>query len=279
MLFLIFAALAVYSPHPAYAQMGTPSATDSDAAGGSLRFDYQAEQEFLKLANQARAKAGGPPLAIDNGLTQAARAHAMKMAQQHSLSHQLRGEPPLMERVNASDAHFDSVAENVGLDVSVEGSHQHFLQSRHHRENLLNPAYNLVGFGVVRDGSRLYVTQDFAHGSPAYSQAEAESMVAKQVQNERKKDGYAVLVNTGKPELRSIACSLADQNRIAGPETHALAQHYHVISYMNSSLGSLPKDAAAMLSDPALHSFAVGACFRQNSSTPLGAYWIILLLY
>jgi hypothetical protein len=39
--------------------------------------------------------------------------------------------------------------------------------SQHHRENLLNPDYNVAGFAVVRNGSTIYVTEDFGHGLPS----------------------------------------------------------------------------------------------------------------
>ena len=41
------------------------------------------------------------------------------------------------------------------------------MRSPHHRENLLNPDYNVAGFAVVRIGNMIYVTQDFAHGLPS----------------------------------------------------------------------------------------------------------------
>jgi uncharacterized protein YkwD len=38
------------------------------------------------------------------------------------------------------------------------------MHSPHHRENLLNPDYNVAGFAVVRNGNTIYVTEDFGHG-------------------------------------------------------------------------------------------------------------------
>jgi hypothetical protein len=49
-------------------------------------FDEQAEQQLLEMANQARAKAGAPPLQFDDGLTQAARSHAAAMARDRQLA-------------------------------------------------------------------------------------------------------------------------------------------------------------------------------------------------
>ena len=43
-----------------------------------------------------------------------------------------------------------------------------------HRANLLNPSYNVIGLGVVRNGDRLYIVQDFGHALPNYSAAEVK---------------------------------------------------------------------------------------------------------
>ena len=43
--------------------------------------------------------------------------------------------------------------------ATVEEVHDNLMHSPPHRENLLNPAYNLAGFGVVRSGVSLYALQ------------------------------------------------------------------------------------------------------------------------
>ena len=67
----------------------------------SPSYDPEAEQQLLALANQARVEAGVPPLQMDQGLTQAARAHAAEMVAEQQLSHQFPGEPSLSERIAA----------------------------------------------------------------------------------------------------------------------------------------------------------------------------------
>jgi len=39
--------------------------------------------------------------------------------------------------------------------------HRGFMRSPHHRENLLDPDYEVAGFAVVRNGNMIYVTEDF----------------------------------------------------------------------------------------------------------------------
>src|SRR5215475_802831 len=94
-------------------------------------FDEQAEQRLLEMANQSRAEAGVPPLSFDDGLIQAARAHAAAMAREQQLSHQLNGEPSLPYRLSAASALLlDHAGENVALDVAAEQTHAHLMLSQ-----------------------------------------------------------------------------------------------------------------------------------------------------
>jgi len=133
----------------------------------SAPYDVQAERQLLNLANQARAEASLPPLAIEEGLTRAARKHSTLMASENQLSHDLPGEPSLPERLAAtSSLRLGAEGENVGFAASASEVHQGFMHSPHHRENLLNPEYNVAGFAVVRNGNRVFVTEDFAQSLP-----------------------------------------------------------------------------------------------------------------
>ena len=137
--------------------------------------DAEAERQLFDMANEERAKAGLSPLQMDAGLTEAARQHAAALAAGKQLSHQFPGEPPLTERLAAStELHLERGGENVASAPSVDQVHESLMLSPPHRENLLNAAYNVAGFGVVRSGHTLYVTQDFAEGGVVVSRPRAE---------------------------------------------------------------------------------------------------------
>ena len=158
-------------PNPAAQSAGKatlkPVAANPDIPFRSLEFDSQAEQEILELANHSRQQAGAPSLTMDSGLTHAARVHAQAMLEARQLSHQFDGEPSLPQRLAAATAlQLDQEGENVALDIDPAQAEQHLMLSPPHRANLLNPAYNVVGMGVIRSGDRLYVVQDFGHALP-----------------------------------------------------------------------------------------------------------------
>jgi uncharacterized protein YkwD len=61
--------------------------------------------------------------------------------------------------------HLDAAAENIAYAATVDQAHDVLMHSSAHRENLLNPTYNVGGFSVVRSGSVLYVSEEFGHRS------------------------------------------------------------------------------------------------------------------
>jgi uncharacterized protein YkwD len=145
-------------------------AADPAVISTGVKYDFEAERQLLDWTNQARAQAGLPALRMDEGLTEAARAHAALQASRERLSHQLAGEPSLARRLAASsNLHLDRGGENVAFAPTVDRVHRSLMMSAPHRQNLLNPAFNVAGFGVVRRGYVLYVTQDFAQVRPVYS--------------------------------------------------------------------------------------------------------------
>jgi uncharacterized protein YkwD len=150
-------------------------------------YEFQAEQDLLQLANLSRRQAGVSPLRMDSGLSEAARIHAVTMMEAQKLSHQFSGEATLPQRLAlTTKLQLDQEGENVALDYDAEHGHEHLMLSPPHRANLLNPAYNVVGLGVVRRGDRLYIVQDFGHALPSYSADEVKEKVAAAVAQVRR---------------------------------------------------------------------------------------------
>jgi uncharacterized protein YkwD len=264
----------------ASAKAAQPVSYSSSSISPSPTYDYEAEQELLEMANQVRAQRGAPRLQMDPGLSQAARAHAIAMAQQQQLSHQLSGEASLTQRLAAtSDVRTDRAGENVALGVGVEQVQEHLLQSPAHRANLLNPDFNLAGLAVVRLGAQLYVAQDFAHSMPSYSPDQTDSMVANAVEQLRTQLTLPALVRVQDTALRNTACTMAQQDALTTRETRTLAQRYNLLTYTNTRPGDLPGSAGKLLNDRRLRNFAVGTCYARSSTYPSGVYWVVLLFY
>lgn len=242
-------------------------------------FDVSAEQQLLDLANQSRAKAGAPPLKLDAGLSTAARTHAEAMVAAGQLSHQFNGEPALSIRVaSATSLILEQAGENVALDYDAEGAHQHLMLSPPHRENLLNPAFDVVGLGVVTVGDRLYIVQDFGRAILKLSMGQIKDRVATAVAGLRQQAGQPELPRQDLSVADNAACSMAQADKLGTPAVQQLARRYSVLSFTSLHPETLPSSANPAVSRHDLRSFSVGACFSRTSTYPSGAYWVVLSL-
>jgi len=242
-------------------------------------YEFQVEQDLLQLANQSRQQVGAQKLVLDSGLTSAARTHAQAMLEARQLSHQFAGEPSLVQRLAAtSSLQFDQAAENVALDYSATGGHTHLMQSPPHRANLLNPAYNAVGLGVVRSGNRLYIVEDFAHALPSFSRDEVKGRIAQAVGQVRQQSHRPTLSRADLENADQAACSMAQADKLGTSPVQQLARRYSVLTYTSFRPETLPSGVAHAIDSPNLHTFSIGACYARTETYPTGVYWIVLSL-
>src|SRR5271157_3342015 len=89
----------------------TPWSRSSQSASSTAI--QQEAWQLVQLANQARAQAGAGPLKWDPALALAARQHCLRMAADHSISHQYPNEPEFSARAAEAGAHFSMIEENV----------------------------------------------------------------------------------------------------------------------------------------------------------------------
>jgi hypothetical protein len=112
------------------------------------------EAQFLALTNQLRASHGLGTLATNGELVSIARTWSANMANAGAISHN-------MNLPNQVSVYWSKLGENVGTGWDVPSIQTAFINSPHHYENLVDPAYNYVGVGVVDRGGKIYVTVDF----------------------------------------------------------------------------------------------------------------------
>lgn len=250
-----------------------PASADSQP---SPHYDVEAERQLLDMANQERARAGLPPLQKDEGLTRAARAHATAMAAQRKLSHQFSGEPNLEHRLAANtNTHLDQAGENVAFAPSVYQAQDSLMHSPPHRANLLNAGYNVAGFSVVRNGSLLYVTQDFGHSLPSRSDDETEVLAGRSIDRMRAQNRLPALQHMDGKVAAATACAMAEADSLRTPSPHSR----EVLRYTTAQPQIIPGNASRAIEDRSVHAFAVGSCYARTPTYPTGVYWIALLFY
>jgi len=242
----------------------------------SFFFGSEPERKLFDLANQARMTAGLAPLSADEGLTEAARAHAAAMAAQQQLSHQLAGEPALPQRLAAdSKLHLDVAGENVAFAGTVEQAEDSLMHSPQHRANLLSADYNVAGFAVVQSGPRLYVVQDFGHSLPSISGKQAEDSIADGLKRLRSEANLPELRRADDAGAKSTACAMARSDSLKTPSP----QGRYRMRYTAMQPGELPSGISKILADRTVNSVAAGTCFAKTASYPNGAYFVALIFY
>jgi uncharacterized protein YkwD len=126
------------------------------------------EAELFARVNQVRAEHQLIALKPSPQLAEVARAHAQDMARRGYLAHENpEGLNPLQRATGAGVSGFRLLAENIGASTvsgnRVEAIVTEWMRSHDHRENVLNPAFNTAGVGVVEaPGGQTIVVELYA---------------------------------------------------------------------------------------------------------------------
>ncbi len=243
------------------------------------QFDSSGEKQLVELINQERAREGLPPLQPDERLMDAARKHDRLMVKYHALSHQFDGEVPLQMRVADENLRSDRQAENVALEMDIAGAHAILMNSAPHRANILNSRYNAVGVAVMQSGDRLYVTEDFAHRLPDYSELEADSVVQEAITKYATSQGFPVPVRKPHPALRQMACNMALVDALDTDTPRHVEGVRRAVAWTATNLEQLPEVAQKLLAQPSSSGYSLEVCFARSVSHPGGVYWIVMVIY
>jgi uncharacterized protein YkwD len=282
---MFLALIAAIPLHLAAAGAALPAAADTAPNSSwqqvspydSPNYDSQAEHELLDKANADRARAGLPPLKMDESLVRAARAHAAMMAAQKHISHQFSGEPSPSDRIAAvSSLHLQRTGENVAVAPNVEEAHDALMASPPHRVNLLSPKFNVAGFGVFRQGHMIYVAEDFGSGMATYSVQETQELISSSVEKLRAQAKMPHLQRVADNDVQSSACAMAkaDSLRAASPPPGA-----YMLRYTSMQPESLPGEISKVIAHRGLHTYSAGTCYARTQRYPSGAYWVVLEFY
>jgi len=129
----------------------------AQAAGADTVSD---EQRFVQMINADRAANGLGALTWLPQIVDTSRSHSAEMAQAGNIFH--------TANLGAIPGAWVLLGENVGMGGSVDALHQAFMNSPHHRENILG-SYDKVGIGIVMggsDGQTIFVTEQFWKSAP-----------------------------------------------------------------------------------------------------------------
>jgi uncharacterized protein YkwD len=233
------------------------------------------ERELLELVNQERKNAGLEPLKWDANLAEAAELHTRELAGHRALSHRFPGEAELTQRVSATGARFNAVAENVALADTPEDAHLGLMNSPGHRANIMNPKYNAVGIGVVTVRSHMYVTQDFAHVVRVYTDQQFRQELAAALNKVRRAHRLPPIDFRFDTRLDEEACSgkLNASDVLAG-----LSGATQATIFTATQPDDLPRDMETAAVDRNLHRMSLGVCYRADKDK-FSKFWVVAAFY
>jgi hypothetical protein len=224
----------------------------------------ESEQTLLQSANRERVMQRLAPLKWSDALAEAARQHALRMAQQNTLSHQLPGELDLTDRASHAGARFQILAENVAEGPSAQTIHQMWMNSPPHRANLLDRQLDSVGIAVTVRNGTLWAVEDFSLAVVSMSIREQEKTVEEQLQ----KRGLRLL-----DQIEDARRSCVLDNGHAGSHVPSFIVHYTA-----PDLRTLPDLLDKRIQAGKYYSAVVGACPSDDKSG-FSMYRIAVLLF
>jgi hypothetical protein len=251
----------------------------SSAIAQEAQFDGAAEQQLAQLVNQSRAEQGLRPLAIDPRLIRAARQHTALMVAHKELLHQYPDEETLTIRVSGENLRSDRQGENIALNGDAISAHLSLMRSPGHRANILNPEFNALGIGIVQVGNDIYVTEDFAHRLPDYSEHEADAVLQHALEKYTASRGVPPPARKPQPRLHDLACKMALNDHLDGDLPSTLPGVHAVVEWTATELEILPSNAKGLLAQPSHGGYSLGVCFAPSISRPAGAYWVVMVAY
>jgi uncharacterized protein YkwD len=149
---MILASATAYLSVPIKPEMVEAATTSvKTCSGGSITLDVK-EERTLMLHNETRADYGLEPLCIDPVLTRAARSHSREMVEKDYFSHYSYDGEGVGSRLRRFGYDWSVCGENIAGGYGEPGEpdsiFELWINSTHHRANILDGRFQQVGVGT-----------------------------------------------------------------------------------------------------------------------------------
>lgn len=238
------------------------------------------EKDLHQALNAERAARSLQAVRVSPELVELARKHSAEMARRDVLSHESETGKSYQQRLTDAGVSFVASGENVGRGNTflTRLIHQSFMDSPAHRENMLNPAFDSVGIGVV-SGSRgtYFVTVDFIRSVTPMSSADIRAMMLGALNDARARARLSPValidaVNGMAEDLAQARASGRDR-----PPAPITRRRTSTLFVTGPDLDQL----AASIREQRVAGFGlagIGSAFSRSREYPGGAYVVCILL-
>lgn len=142
-------------PTPPSATGTTPQGTNTPktpSANTNTTALSNAEQQMIKLVNDARAQNNLPPLKVDTQLASVARTKAQDMIDNNYFSHNSPKYGSPFDMMKSFGISYVQAGENIAGNQDVQNAHNSLMNSPGHRRNILSPDFTHIGIGIRKGG-------------------------------------------------------------------------------------------------------------------------------
>jgi uncharacterized YkwD family protein len=117
---------------------------------------------ILKLVNAERIKIGIQPLKINSALNELAKMKSQDMVDRNYFSHHSDAFGSSFDLMKSHGINYMVAGENLAIDNTADNAHSAWMNSKVHKDNILNPSFTETGIGVYAKGNNSYAyTQVF----------------------------------------------------------------------------------------------------------------------
>jgi len=246
----------------------------------------EARARLVARVNALRAGAGVAAVQADPRLDAVAQAYAERMTTQHFFAHVSPDGDTLEDRLEQAGYAYTNSGENLGMAAGPLAAHATIEESPGHRKNLLDPAFERVGFGLARQsrdgGSEVVVVELLA--TPAKSGLDPVAGAYARLTAERAALKLPALQRNAALEdiaTRQARAALArDDPRAPDIDTQvfgtlAEARTASADLYIARNLAALPPSRG--LREARYSLVGIGAVRGDSPTYGKGRYWVVVI--
>ena len=248
----------------------------------------EARARLLARVNALRAAAGVSRVEPDPKLDAVAQAYADRMATQRFFAHVSPDGDALPDRLEAAGYAYQTSGENLGMASGPIAAHAALEESPGHRKNLLDPAFDRVGFGLARqarDGGsgsevllvELLATPARSGGDPvaaAYARLTAERAALKLPALQRSAALEDIAVRQARAALARDDPKAPDiDGQVFGTLSEARTASADL--YVARDLSALPP--SRRLKEARYSLVGIGAVRGDSPTYGKGRYWVVVI--
>lgn len=267
--------------------VGTVTAAAPDALDGQEPGSpEEARTRLLARVNALRVGAGAPAVQMDARLDAIAQVYAERMASQRFFAHVSPDGDTLPDRLEQAGYAYLTSGENLGMAAGPLAAHAAIEESPGHRKNLLDPAFERVGFGLARQardgGSEVIVVELFATpakggGDPvagAYARLTAERAAMRLPALQRSATLEEIATRQARAALARDDPRAPDIDRqVFGALSEARTASADL--YVARDLGALPPSRG--LKEARYSMVGIGAVRGDSPTYGKGRYWVVVI--